>query len=406
MLGVALVWRAAAIDHFVDRPVADTPTFARNNRDWWYEAEAAQPPAPPSMGQVLASTISRGIRALQPGIAPSGSGPPVLMPAAPTPVPAQAVAVAGSHVTILEPFEARDFIQNDVDKYARNMTKADIRARRVFTLEQYISASAANAMNVALSQADKDRVAADCASADAYLTRRGIRSWAINAQKLARIPWVIAFTSASPPPCSPITDVKNIPLPTYEDGLPHTRGWGPNAANKPSVIFLPTAFLVWNQYVRVETLIHEKIHVYQRFYPQDIAFIMSQPFNDRGQTRWFAEIQKRKDRPEDSNVRSNPDVDEWMYGSCPSAPPNHLPEKQRLAWATSNCIPMGVLYKGTPVTVTDPDGRTMSGVDGPNCITDTDKENTPDRYEHPYELMAYDIGSEYKEYIELMLRRR
>lgn len=63
-----------------------------------------------------------------------------------------------------------------------------------------------------------------------------------DAQTLAGLPWIIAFTPD-----------------TYESGLPHTRG---------EVICLPrVGATTWHARQMLVTLAHEKVHVYQRMYP-------------------------------------------------------------------------------------------------------------------------------------------
>jgi len=75
----------------------------------------------------------------------------------------------------------------------------------------------------------------------------------------------------------------------YENGLPHTRG---------DVIIIPNNIL--NSYRLKNILLHEKIHVYQKLYPDDIQ----QYFNNNG----FI-----KSRQKTENIRANPDIDEYIY---------------------------------------------------------------------------------------------
>jgi hypothetical protein len=371
-------------EHFTS--YAETPDLIRGAPAWAEIQERAQ---------VAAAAVKQAAGPSATPTAATSVPPSPLAAPPPSPSPPAAPIVAGtSKVTILEPTAAAEFIRADADRYVAGMTPADLRARRVFNAGQYLAAAANTALDVALSPGQKQAVAADCAAADRFFARylAAVQSaWPLDGPKIANIPWTIAFTNSAPPPCNPVDDPKQVPLPNYEDGLPHTRGGNGN------VVFLPIGFLSWSEHTRVETLIHEKVHIYQRTYPDDMAELLARPFNYRGEARWFAQLQRRNTQNEKSNVRSNPDTDKWFYGACRSAPPNGLGEKESLAWAADNCDPMGVLYTGA---------QGEKGMDGPNCITDVDKERTPDRLEHPFEVMAYDVGAAYKEYLRRYVYRR
>ena len=78
-----------------------------------------------------------------------------------------------------------------------------------------------------------------------------------------------------------------------EEGMPHT---------KSDVIYLSDFVLKLPYKEIVRTLIHEKIHVYQRHYPNE----MNQWIYHNNYTRY----RRQSDIP---NARSNPDVDGWTY---------------------------------------------------------------------------------------------
>jgi hypothetical protein len=99
----------------------------------------------------------------------------------------------------------------------------------------------------------------------------------------------------------------------------------------------------------VRTLIHEKVHLYQRLYPEEITQILER----RKFRRW-------KQRLGEPRVRANPDVDPWIYIN---------PE---------NNEPMVALYAS----------------DQPADISDIYLQDGA--FEHPYEYLAYEIASLYK----------
>jgi hypothetical protein len=87
-----------------------------------------------------------------------------------------------------------------------------------------------------------------------------------------RIPWLIAKT-------------KDI-----ENNFPHTLG---------DIIFLPEAFF---KSPSIETLLHEKIHIYQRFFPIETRKLLS--------TLGFHIYDVQKSIP---TIRTNPDTDDFIY---------------------------------------------------------------------------------------------
>lgn len=125
---------------------------------------------------------------------------------------------------------------------------------------------------------------------------------------------------------------------TYEDGLPHTR---------LNVIFLSSVAitrLFANENELVRTLIHEKIHIQQRLHPMETLALLK----ERGYIQW-------KERLGVPRIRANPDLDSWIY-----IDPNT--KQQMAAYYTSD----------TPTSIAD---ITLTSVN----------------YEHPYELLAYEV---------------
>lgn len=143
------------------------------------------------------------------------------------------------------------------------------------------------------------------------------KQWHLDAEALEKLPWVFAKTTGS----------------AYEDGLPHTRA--------PNIIFLSARTLASRDKALAKTLLHEKIHVYQRAYPDKAATaIAGAGYAKTGRLR--------RDVP---LIRANPDLDEWIYA--------------------------------------DPSGRDMALVysrEAPHSIGDV----TGGSGEHPYEVMAYE----------------
>jgi len=120
----------------------------------------------------------------------------------------------------------------------------------------------------------------------------------------------------------------------YEHGLPHTRG---------DIIVISKEKV--NNYTKkklIKTLIHEKIHIYQKIYPNDVnKYLIENKFY------------KIKKKDINDNIRANPDLDEWIYKDI----------KGNIYKA---------IYNDNPLSIED--------------ITYSPKDNQS--YEHPFEKMA------------------
>ena len=118
-----------------------------------------------------------------------------------------------------------------------------------------------------------------------------------------------------------------------ENGLPHTLD---------HIIILPQDIIRLSDERLIRLLIHEKVHIYQKRYPEDVDLYIN--------TKNYKKVKKRE---ETDRIRANPDVDDWVY------------ERE------------GRLYA-------------MTYNENPEKITDTVEKDQ--RYEHPYEEMAIRIS--------------
>jgi hypothetical protein len=125
----------------------------------------------------------------------------------------------------------------------------------------------------------------------------------------------------------------------YENGLPHTRG---------DIIILPKYTNDKDDFL-TKLLIHEKIHIYQRFYPN-----LSEKFIK------YHGFKKYKKVEDTDKIRANPDIDDWIY--------------------------------------IDLDGKIYKSMFRENAKKITDVRFFPinkSRYEHPFEKMANEISDSY-----------
>lgn len=221
----------------------------------------------------------------------------------------------GSSVTFLSKMQTVDFLQSDADGYVKNLSPLDLYARKAATHQQYIRKASEAAVD--FTSAQKVRFTKAAKAVDEFLRSLSIRD--INTKAIADVPWVIAMTSED----------------GYEDGLPHTRA---------NVIFVSSNIDETPESL-MRTLIHEKVHVYQRMHPDTMMVCLE----SRGYRRW-------KQRLGEPRIRANPDLDPWIYIDPTT--------KEAMAAYYSTDKPVSI----TDVVLDDP------------------------AFEHPYEKIAYEIA--------------
>jgi hypothetical protein len=209
------------------------------------------------------------------------------------------------------------FFKKDADNYLKNLTELDIKAHKSDTKEEYLNKIINSVSD--FTEEEKDKLIKAMKKADNALSKISIPGF--NGMKAYNLNWNLALTRGN----------------DYEDGLPHTR---------MNVIFVSDKILSDSINTLAKIMLHEKVHVYERLYPEDIDIWI----NSSGYKRF----KKWKDI---TNARSNPDINDWSYIS-------------------PNGYPMVVLYKN----------------DNPNSIHDAEYPlyNDPSS-EHPYEKLAYTL---------------
>ena len=220
-----------------------------------------------------------------------------------------------NYISITESYN----ILTSIDNYLLNFNKYDMIARKINSIDEYnikiknslqdFTPEEINIINNNISHADKI-----CSQLN--------KLW-INNQKLLNIPWNI------------IKIIGN----QYEYGLPHTRS---------IYIIIPKNIINNNLYT---TLIHEKLHIYQRLYPKDIEIYLKEN-----------NFTKHSLIKNNIKSRSNPDLNEWLYIDKD----NKIYKSEYISENPINILQV----KFEPI-------------------------NTP-YYEHPYEKMVYELIDEIK----------
>lgn len=222
------------------------------------------------------------------------------------------IDIATSKVSFMIPREVAAFFQEDEDKYVQSLTQPDLYARKMKSAEDYKNAIVAAAIK--FTPAQEERLTKLANDVDKYLIQSG-------QTKLASIPWIFAVTKGD----------------AYENGYPHTR---------KNIIFLSSNDL--DSVDLGNTILHEKVHVYQRHFPEDVQREL--------QKQGYKPVKLRQDDP---LSRSNPDLDEWIY----------------LDPVTKK--PMMARYSSSQ----------------PSSISDVILDHPA--YEHPFEKMAYDVANKF-----------
>lgn len=180
------------------------------------------------------------------------------------------------HLTFVPADAVVGFLQSDPDHYYDTFTRFDLRARHVASVADYIDRIPEAIVDA--SAGLRARIRKAVSIVDAHL--RGIRHVGFNGQKAAALSWRIGF-------------MKENKDKLYEDGLPHTR---------VDLIMLPTRLAKASDNELIDTLFHEKVHIYQKAYPRDLE-------------RWLAHngFERVRRRTKGSRIRANPDIDGWVY---------------------------------------------------------------------------------------------
>ena len=184
-----------------------------------------------------------------------------------------------AHLTFVPADAVVGFLQSDPDHYYDTFTRFDLRARHVTSVPEYIN-RIPNAI-VDATAGLRARIREAVPIVDARLAR--IQHVGFNGKKAADLSWRIGFMKEN----------KENKDKLYEDGIPHTR---------VDLIMLPISLAKASNKYLIDTLFHEKVHIYQKAYPRDLE-------------RWLVHngFERVRRRTKGSRIRANPDIDGWVY---------------------------------------------------------------------------------------------
>ena len=227
-----------------------------------------------------------------------------------------------NNITFITKEDLLSNLLEDNDNYYKTFYKNDLKARNINNVNDYyekIDASVADA-----DKETKEKVILGIMQANKFLNN--INYDYFDGKECNKLLWKIGF-------------VKNK---LYESGLPHTRG---------DIIILSVEGVKYNTLKKlIKTLIHEKVHIYQKKFPEKMNIYIS-----------FYKFKKIKKREEYDNIRANPDLDNYIYQ--------------------------------------DNDNNTYKALYNKNVLSVEDIIYYPKNnqiYEHPFEKMAIEIENKYK----------
>ena len=229
-------------------------------------------------------------------------------------------------ITFLDKKSIIDFFNKDHDNYIKHLSKFDLIARNVDTNIDYIKKISFCTKDFTENQ--KNIINNCCKKADDFLKEY---NELLDGKQIAKIKWNIALTYK----------YDNF---EYENGLPHTR---------KNIIFLSDKMIPESETPDfVNTLIHEKIHVYQRYNESTVDKMLSNKLRIN-KVVYF-----------NPKKRANPDLNNNIYQN----------DKNEILQCYYNS-------------------------NTPNSIQDVTCLNNNSINEHPYELLAYNIANKYNEYL-------
>ena len=244
-------------------------------------------------------------------------------------------SINNGHIYFMNDKETSAFLRDDKDRYVRNMSVLDLCARNVKSHMEYIN----NIKETAISfePAEKELLTKCAANADKYFKTEAYKelkySKHLNGNNIADIKWIFANTS---------TKRFNNKIMENEEGLPHTRA---------NIIFVSKNVLKYDELNLTNTLIHEKIHIFQRYNTEILDKIISDmglKELDRGSYKYS------------KYIRTNPDTNNKIYYNV---------NNKELIFVC--------LYRNN----------------NPNSINDVLHNNYST--EHPYEKIAYEIAGNF-----------
>ena len=171
--------------------------------------------------------------------------------------------------------ELEKYLIKDYDSYYKNFNETDFKVRNIKSLDEYYEIIKKSCITI--SDTDQEYLNKYINIANSKISNFKGAPKGFDAKKCSKLEWKIGLVNDD----------------NYEAGMPHTRN---------DLIILPKKLLNMASNTLVSTLIHEKIHVYQKQYPYDIEVYLK----ENG-------FKKHSHKSNFKNIRANPDLDNFIY---------------------------------------------------------------------------------------------
>jgi hypothetical protein len=176
--------------------------------------------------------------------------------------------------TFLSSNQLFQILKNSNDNYYSRFYGNDFKARNITNINDYLNIIKESVSD--FNENQKDKLKSCIYEVDDFF--KSINTDWIDGKKMNNIEWIFGLVKGK----------------DYERGLPHTRD---------NIIILSEDHV--NNYSNsklIKTLIHEKVHLYQKMYLDDVnIYLIKNNFV------------KVKMRDKNDNIRANPDLDDWIY---------------------------------------------------------------------------------------------
>jgi len=226
------------------------------------------------------------------------------------------------NIMFLNKNELASFLIKDKDNYHKSFHEKDLAVRKVSNIDEYNEKIRKSTSDFSLYQKEKIIVCVEKLNNTLVKVKY---PW-FDGKKAIQTPWKFGSINGT----------------GYENGLPHTRS---------DIIILPQVALDnYSSQELTKLILHEKIHVYQKMYPNDVENYIQ-----------YNKYYKFKKRAEIVGSRANPDLNEWTY--------NDSSNKTFVA-----------IYNSNPTNISDVKFY----------------PNNNNSEEHPFEKMAYEMSETIK----------
>ena len=186
---------------------------------------------------------------------------------------------SNNNIKFLNKYQLKNILIQDKDKYYQSFFKKDFKVRKIENINDYLKIISNCTCD--FNEFEKKKIIRCIKKIDTLihtLKNKGDQFNFIHYDKFLTLPWIFGLVNTK----------------QYENGLPHTRN--------QYIIFERDYLENISEKSLMRTLIHEKVHVYQKTYPKHIQHYLN-----------HHQFKKIKPRESKDSIRANPDLDNFIY---------------------------------------------------------------------------------------------